>query len=158
MGEDDRAFARLKQRPSPWVHVENARGPKPVMDGGDGSDIASGHGGDARWHSRSMRVRTGRDLSFCEPASHRVRFDVSMTNAIRQVKQRGKGTEARGEERDSDPEAARGVFPEAVVPAPDAFHRDRFGIGEWIAGIRRSTRPWRRAIGIWFTRSDSARN
>jgi hypothetical protein len=96
------------------------------------------------------------NLLFCEPALHRVRFDISMTNAIRHVRQGGEGTEAQGAERDRDPDVARGVFPEAVVLAPDALHRNRSGIGDWIAGIRRSTRPWRRAIGIGFTRSDSA--
>ena len=127
-----------------------------MTDGCESSNIESGDVGDARWHSRSMRASTGGKLSFCEPTSHRVRFDVSMTNAIRQGRQRGEGTEARGAERDRDPEVPHGVFPEAVVPAPNAFHRNRSGIGEWIAGIRRSTRPWRRAIGTWFTRSDLA--
>ena len=94
-------------------------------------------------------------MSFCEPVSYRVRFDASMINAIRQVRERGEGTEARASERDSDPEVARGAFPEAVVSAPDAFHRNRSGIGKCMAAVRRSTRPWRRAIGIVFTRSDS---
>ena len=78
-----------------------------------------------------------------------------MINAIRQVRERGEGTEARESERDRDPEVARGAFPEAVVSAPDAFHRNRSEIGEWIAAVRRSTRRWRRAIGFAFTRSDS---
>jgi len=98
----------------------------------------------------------GDNLLFCDPALHRVRFDISMTNAIRHVRQRGEGAETQGAERDRDPDVARGVFPEAVVLAPDALHRNRSGIGEWIAGVRRSTRPLRRAIGIGFTRSDSA--
>jgi hypothetical protein len=127
-----------------------------VTDGCESSNIESGDVGDARRQSRSMRASTGGNLSFCKPASHRVRFDVSMTNAIRRVSQRGEGTKAQGAERDRDPEVAHGVFPEAVLPAPGAFHRNRSGIGEWIAGIRRWTRPWRRAIGIWFTRSDLA--
>jgi hypothetical protein len=95
------------------------------------------------------------NLLFCEPALHRVRFDISMTNAIRHVRQGGEGAEAQGAERDGDPDVARGVFPEAVVPAPDTLYRSRSAIGEWIAGIRRSTRPWRRAIRIGFTRSDT---
>jgi hypothetical protein len=127
-----------------------------VTDGFESSNIESGDVGDARRHSGSMLASTGGNPSFCEPASHRLRFDISMTNVIRQVSQRSEGTEARGVERDRDPEVAHGVFPEAGVPAPGALHRNRSGIGEWIAGIRRWTRPWRRAIGIWFTRSDSA--
>jgi hypothetical protein len=124
-----------------------------VTDGCESSNIESGD--DARRHSGSMRASTGGNLSFCKPASHRVRFDISMINAIRQVSQRGEGTEAREVERDRNPEVAREVFHEAVVPAPHAFHRNRSGIGKWIAAVRRSTRPWRRAIGIWVTKSDA---
>jgi hypothetical protein len=123
-------------------------GPKRVMDGCESSGIGSEPVGDARSHYGSMRATTCHDLSFCEPIPHRVRFDVSMINAIRQVRQLGEGAKARGTERDRNQEVAREVFPEAVLPAPDAFHRNRSGIGEWIAAIRRSTRPWRRAIGI----------
>ena len=121
------------------------------MDGCESSDIGSEPVGDTRSHDGSGRATTCRNLSFCEPVSRRVRFDISMINAIRQVRQLGEGAEARGAERDRNPEE---VFPEAVVPAPDAFHRNRSGIGEWIAAVRRSTRPWRRAIGI-FTKSDA---
>jgi len=75
--------------------------------------------------------------------------DVSTTDAIR----RGAGAEARGAERDRDPDAAREAFAESDVPGSDALHRTRSAIGEWIAGIRRSTRPWRRAIRMGFARS-----
>jgi len=75
--------------------------------------------------------------------------DISMTDAIH----RGEGAEAPGAERDRDPDAAREAFAESDVPPPDASHRTRSAIGEWIAGIRRSTRPWRRAIRMEFARS-----
>jgi MoaA/NifB/PqqE/SkfB family radical SAM enzyme len=77
--------------------------------------------------------------------------DISTSDAIR----RGEGAEARGAERDRDPDAAHEAFAESVVPAPDALPRTRSAIGEWIAGIRRSTRPWRRAVRIGFARSDA---
>ena len=153
MGEDDRALAQLKQRPRVGSLPER-EAPKPLMDGRESSDIESGDAEGARLRSRSVRATTGCNQSLCEPALHRVRFDISMTNAIRQVSQRGEGAEARGVERDRDPDVAREVFPEAVVPAPDVLYRNRSGIGEWIAGIRRSTRTWRRAIAIGFTRSN----
>jgi hypothetical protein len=105
--------------------------------------------GDAWSHSRSMPARSGRDLSSGGPDSNRVRFDVSMTNAIRQLKRREEGAESGGAERALDPEVMRGASLEAFVPARELFLRDRSGIGEWIAGIRRSTRPWRRVIGNW---------
>jgi len=79
--------------------------------------------------------------------------DISTTDAVRHVRQRGEGAEARGAERDRDPDAAREAFAESDVPAPDALHRTRSAIGEWIAGIRQSTRPWRRAMRMGFARS-----
>ena len=154
MGEYDCAFARLMQRPRRGS-TSRTRGPETVTDGCESSNIESGDVGDARRHSGSMRASSVGNLSFCKPASHRVRFDISMTNAIRQINQRGEATEAREAERDRDPKVAREVFPEAVVPAQDAFHGNRSGIGEWIAAVRRSTRPWRRAIGIWVAKSDA---
>ena len=119
------------------------------------SNIESGDAGGAGCVPAPFGATIPRNLSFCEPASRRVRFDISMTNSIRHLRHRGEGTEAQGAERDRDPDVTHGVFPEAVVPAPDALHRNRSAIGEWIAGIRRSTRPWRRAIRIGFTRSDT---
>ena len=78
-------------------------------------------------------------------------IDISINNAIDSVGQ----AEARGAERDRDPNRAREAFAGSIVPAPDALHRTRSAIGEWIAGIRRSTRPWRRAMRTGFARSDA---
>jgi hypothetical protein len=66
--------------------------------------------------------------------------DISVTNAVDTVAQ----AEAREGEQDRDPNAGDETF--AVVTPPDALHRTRSAFGEWIGGIRRSTRPWRRAM------------
>jgi Radical SAM superfamily len=79
--------------------------------------------------------------------------DIRTTDAVRHVIHRDEGAEARGAERDRDPGVAREAFSESEVPAADSLHRTRSAIGEWIAGIRQSTRPWRRAIRMGFARS-----
>ena len=79
--------------------------------------------------------------------------DIRTTDAVRQVIHCDEGAEARGAERDRDPGVAREAFSQSEVPAADSLHRTRSAIDEWIAGIRQSTRPWRRAIRMGFARS-----
>ena len=80
-------------------------------------------------------------------------IDTSLTNAMDTVAQ----AETRGAERNSDSNAASGEAFVPLVPAPGALHRTRSAIGEWITGIRRSTRPWRRAIRVGYARPTASR-
>jgi hypothetical protein len=50
--------------------------------------------------------------------------------------------ETRGVEQDRDPNATYKASIVSAVPAPEALHRTRSVFGEWISGMRLSTRPW----------------
>jgi Radical SAM superfamily/Iron-sulfur cluster-binding domain len=65
--------------------------------------------------------------------------------------------ETRELERDRDSKAGGEAFAAHIVAPPDALPNTRSPLVEWIAGIRRSTRPWRRAMRMGFTRSDAER-